>query len=68
MLIKILLISLLLVIIISLFKALPVMLKGQSSRPMSHYLGWRIGLSVLAFILIVIALLTGVITPNPRPY
>ncbi|KPA53512.1 DUF2909 domain-containing protein [Photobacterium leiognathi] len=68
MLIKILLISLLLVIIISLFKALPVMLKGQSSRPMSHYLGWRIGLSVLAFMLIVIALLTGVITPNPRPY
>ncbi|WP_318436861.1 DUF2909 domain-containing protein [Photobacterium leiognathi] len=68
MLIKILLISLLLVIIISLFKALPVMLKGQSSHPMSHYLGWRIGLSVLAFILIVIALLTGVITPNPRPY
>lgn len=68
MLIKILLISLLLVIIISLFKALPVMLKGQSSRPMSHYLGWRIGLSVLTFMLIVIALLTGVITPNPRPY
>ncbi|WP_305406065.1 DUF2909 domain-containing protein [Photobacterium leiognathi] len=68
MLIKILLIGLLLVIIISLFKALPVMLKGQSSRPMSHYLGWRIGLSVLAFILIIIALLTGVITPNPRPY
>ncbi|PHZ59506.1 DUF2909 domain-containing protein [Photobacterium leiognathi] len=68
MLIKILLIGLLMVIIISLFKALPVMLKGQSSRPMSHYLGWRIGLSVLAFILIVIALLTGVITPNPRPY
>ncbi|PSU99463.1 DUF2909 domain-containing protein [Photobacterium leiognathi] len=68
MLIKILLIGLLIVIIISLFKALPVMLKGQSSRPMSHYLGWRIGLSVLAFILIVIALLTGVITPNPRPY
>ncbi len=68
MLIKILLIGLLLVIIISLFKALPVMLKGQSSRPMSHYLGWRIGLSVLAFILIVIALLAGVITPNPRPY
>ncbi|PSW57107.1 DUF2909 domain-containing protein [Photobacterium leiognathi] len=68
MLIKILLIGLLLVIFISLFKALPVMLKGQSSRPMSHYLGWRIGLSVLAFILIVIALLTGVITPNPRPY
>ncbi|WP_407083405.1 DUF2909 domain-containing protein [Photobacterium leiognathi] len=66
--IKILLIGLLMVIIISLFKALPVMLKGQSSRPMSHYLGWRIGLSVLAFILIVIALLTGVITPNPRPY
>ncbi|MGD6736528.1 DUF2909 domain-containing protein [Photobacterium leiognathi subsp. mandapamensis] len=68
MLIKILLIGLLLAIIISLFKALPVMLKGQSSRPMSHYLSWRIGLSVLAFILIVIALLTGVITPNPRPY
>ncbi|WP_318483698.1 DUF2909 domain-containing protein [Photobacterium leiognathi] len=68
MLIKILLIGLLMVIIISLFKALPVILKGQSSRPMSHYLGWRIGLSVLAFILIVIALLTGVITPNPRPY
>ncbi|PQJ68178.1 MULTISPECIES: DUF2909 domain-containing protein [Photobacterium] len=68
MLIKILLIGLLLVIIVNLFKALPIMLKGQSSRPMSHYLGWRIGLSVVVFSLIVIALLTGVITPNPRPY
>ena len=68
MLIKILLLGLLLVIIVNLFKALPIMLKDQSSRPMSYYLGWRIGLSVVVFGLIVIALLTGVITPNPRPY
>lgn len=68
MLIKILLLGLLLVIIVNLFKALPIMLKGQSSRPMSYYLGWRVGLSVVVFGLIVIALLTGVITPNPRPY
>lgn len=68
MLIKILLVGLLLIIIVNLFKALPIMLKGDSSRPMSHYLGWRIGLSVVAFGLIVIALLTGFITPNPRPY
>ena len=68
MLIKGLVIGLLIFVLINLFRALPIMLKGQSSQPMSHYLGWRIGLSVCLFLFLILALATGIIEPNPRPY
>ena len=68
MLIKLLFIILLLLMVMCLFRALPAIIKGQSSRPLSHYLGRRLLIAVILFGLIVIALMTGVIQPNPSPY
>ncbi|MCD9466123.1 DUF2909 family protein [Photobacterium iliopiscarium] len=68
MLIKLLFIMLLLLMVIHLFCALPAIIKGQSSRPLSHYLGRRLLIAVMLLGLVVIALLTGVIQPNPNPY
>ncbi|KII76157.1 DUF2909 family protein [Vibrio renipiscarius] len=72
---KLLLILLLLFIIANLAKALIEMVKSpdeddeESEQPsMSHYLGKRVVLSALAVILLILALLTGFIEPNIRPY
>lgn len=67
--IKILLVSLLAIVIFSLFQALFVMLKNDESAPkMSKFLGRRLIFSALVVILLISLLLTGVITPNERPY
>ncbi len=67
--IKILLVSLLAIVIFSLFQALFVMLKNDESAPkMSKFLGRRLIFSALVVILLISLLLTGVITPNTRPY
>lgn len=70
---KIALILLLLFIIFNLAKALYFMVKEPPShdknRPsMSHFLGRRIMFSALAVILLIIALLSGWVEPNHRPY
>lgn len=68
MLLKAIIVCLLVFIIFNLFRALPAMLKGQGSQPMSRYLGRRVLFSVLIFVLLLIAIASGYITPNPRPY
>ena len=68
MLIKLLFIMLLLLMVINLFRALPQIIKGQSSLPLSHFLGRRLLIAVILFGLLVIALVTGMIQPNPSPY
>ncbi|WP_299017228.1 DUF2909 domain-containing protein [uncultured Photobacterium sp.] len=68
MLLKAILICLLVFIILNLFRALPAMLKGQSNQPMSRPLGRRVMFSVILFALLLLALSTGYIIPNPRPY
>ncbi|WP_162047924.1 DUF2909 domain-containing protein [Vibrio taketomensis] len=74
---KLLLVLLLLFIIANLAKAMIEMVKGPSESeddkdssqpPMSHYLGRRVVLSALAVILMIVALLSGFIDPNSRPY
>ncbi|TKB56254.1 DUF2909 domain-containing protein [Ferrimonas aestuarii] len=66
---KLVIVGLLLVIIFNLGRALVMMLKeGDNARPMSHYLGRRVGLSAMIIILLLIAMAAGWITPNPRPY
>jgi len=69
MLIKLLLIALLLFIIFNLFRALFLMLKNDPNQPpMSVFLGRRLLWSVIAVLLIVLALAFGLITPHDRPY
>ncbi|MCG9779125.1 DUF2909 domain-containing protein [Photobacterium damselae] len=68
MIIKIVLIALLLFTMFNLFRALPRLLNPQSQQAMSKTLGWRVALSVLLLVGIILALAFGWITPNPRPY
>ncbi len=64
---KTLIVLLLLYILFSLGRAGVAMVKG-GDRPMTHYLGRRVGLSALVLLLLVVALLSGLLPVNPRPY
>ena len=69
LLIKILIGGLILFMVFNLFKAMMVMIKNDpNSPPMSKYIGRRVIASAIIIGLIVLALATGLITPNPRPY
>ncbi|MCC5852257.1 MAG: DUF2909 domain-containing protein [Alkalimonas sp.] len=62
-------IALLLFIVVNLFRALFTMLRSEPGTVrMSSFLGKRVFLSALVMLLILVALATGVLTPNPRPY
>jgi len=61
---KIVILSLLFVVLISLGSALVAMAKGDKSDRMLKSLTWRIGLSVFIFILLLIGQATGLITPH----
>ncbi|MCL1091448.1 DUF2909 domain-containing protein [Shewanella profunda] len=65
---KLVLVLLLLFIIFNLGRALFIMVKGDNTVPMSRYLGRRVIFSVLVILLLLVALGTGLISPNPRPY
>jgi|TARA_B110000914_G_C15241826_1_gene344483 hypothetical protein len=66
---KIVIVSLLAFMVYNLFKALILMKKNDSNKPsMTKYIGRRLYLSVAIVLLLLVGLLTGVITPNPRPY
>ena len=67
--IKIILVGLLAIVVFSLFQALIMMLKNDEEAPkMSKFLGRRLIFSAAVILFLIILLLTGVITPNPRPY
>lgn len=65
---KLVLVLLLLFIIFNLARALFMMVKDDNSAPMSRYLGRRVIFSVLVILLLLVALGSGLISPNPRPY
>lgn len=44
------------------------MVKGDDKVSMSRYLGRRVIFSVLVILLLLVALGTGLISPNPTPY
>jgi len=68
-LIKIIIGILLIVMIYNLFKAMTVMLKNEPKQAnMSKYIGRRVLTSVAIVVVILIAVATGLIEPNPRPY
>ena len=67
--VKLVIVVLLALVIVSLFQALFVMLKGgDGTTPMSKHLGRRLAFSVAVMALLLVLLATGVITPNARPY
>ena len=69
MIIKIVLVCLVIYMIINLFLAMRVMMKDNpDGEPMSKYIGRRAMTSVIIVLLILVALATGLITPNPTPY
>lgn len=68
MLIKIIVGGLLIFMIYNLFVAMKVMLKGDSTVPMSKFIGRRVLMSVLIVFILLLAIATGLIQPNPRPY
>lgn len=66
--IKIIIASCLIFMVYNLFKALSILSKNDPNKPaMSKYIGHRVIWSVVMIMLILVAILTGVITPNPRP-
>ncbi|MGL5048968.1 MAG: DUF2909 family protein [Shewanella sp.] len=64
---KLVLVLLLLFIIFNLGRALFIMVKGAENVPMSRYLGRRVIFSVLVILLLLVALGTGLVSPNPTP-
>ena len=67
--VKLVIVVLLALVIVSLFQALFVMLKGgDGTTRMSKHLGRRLAFSVAVIALLLVLLATGVITPNARPY
>ena len=69
MLIKIIVVGLLAFMIYNLFRALFIMNKNEPDKPpMSKFIGRRVITSVVIVLVLLVGILTGVITPNPRPY
>ena len=55
--------------VFNLFRAMVVMLKDDPDKPpMSKFIGRRVMASVVIVLLILLALATGLLEPNPRPY
>ena len=70
MLIKFLIVVTLIAIVISLGAGFFSLMRDKSdsqSRGTVRALSWRIGLSILLFVLIILGILTGAIEPNPSP-
>ncbi|MFT4937988.1 MAG: putative membrane-anchored protein [Paraglaciecola sp.] len=68
-LIKILIGGLILFMVFNLFRAMVVMLKDDPNKPpMSKFIGRRVMASAVIILLILLAIATGLIQPNPTPY
>lgn len=66
---KIIIVALLALMIYNLFRAMVMMNKNDPNKPpMSKFIGRRVMLSGVIVLLLIIGLLTGLISPNPRPY
>jgi len=68
MFIKILIVVAMIVVLFSLFRSLFFLTtQKEDSKDMARNLKWRIGMSLLLFILIVVGIFTGVIEPHGLP-
>ncbi|TWX58649.1 DUF2909 domain-containing protein [Colwellia hornerae] len=55
--------------VFSLFQALFILNRNDPSKPsMSKFIGRRVMISAFIIILMLVAILTGIITPHPRPF
>ena len=69
MVVKIVVALLLIFMIYNLFRAMMVMIKGeQEQTSMTKFIGKRVMASAIIMLLLLIGIMTGIITPNPRPY
>jgi hypothetical protein len=67
--VKIIIIGCILFMVISLFQALLILNRNDPTKPsMSKFIGRRVMMSAFIIILVLVGILTGVITPNPRPF
>lgn len=60
--------GLLIFMVFSLFQAMMIMLKNDQHQNMSKYIGRRVLASAVIIGIILIAVATGIIQPNPTPY
>jgi len=60
--------GLLVFMVFSLFQAMMVMLKNDQNQNMSKYIGRRVLASAVIIGIILIAVATGIIQPNPTPH
>jgi len=68
MIIKILIILAMFAILYTLFRSLYFLVTGkQDSKKIANSLGWRIGLSIMLFVLIIIGIFAGWIEPHGLP-
>ncbi|WP_373952774.1 DUF2909 family protein [Vibrio pomeroyi] len=66
---KVVLVALLFFIAFNLMKGLIQIASGNhNGKRLSHFLGRRVMWSAVVVLMLLLALGTGVITPNPRPY
>jgi len=69
LLVKLIVGGLLLFMVYNLFRAMMIMLKNDPNQPpMSKFIGRRVLASAVIIIFLLVAVATGLITPNPRPY
>ncbi|NMP16085.1 DUF2909 domain-containing protein [Thalassotalea sp. HSM 43] len=69
MIFKVVLVVLAFLMIYNLFRAGYMMNKNEKNKPpMSKYIGRRVIISGLIVLLMAIGILTGLITPNPKPF
>ncbi len=66
---KIILVLLMVFMFVNLYRALIAMIRNDPTKPsMTKYLGQRVLFSMIAIVIVVILLSSGVLQPNPRPY
>lgn len=66
---KIILVLLMVFMFVNLYRALFAMIRNDPTKPsMTKYLGQRVLFSMIAIVIVVILLSSGVLQPNPRPY
>ncbi|MDT0629153.1 DUF2909 domain-containing protein [Alteromonas sp. W364] len=66
--VKIVIGALLIFMVVSLFKAMVIMLKNKQDENMSKYIGRRVLASALIIGIILLGVATGLIKPNLSPY